>query len=161
MGAWGTGLYQNDNASDLKDDFKLWVGMPWSQDRLLAELMKHYGIKPEAACAEADESGFWLAVMDLFHQYGIDHALPREKALALIDSGTDLRLMEELEMEPGDLRRRAKLLDTLKEKWAAPPKTLKKIKPFKKRTAVVGGGRSDRLSDDEWISPHRASLLKG
>lgn len=140
MGAWGTGLYQNDFAADLKADFKMWVGMPWDRDRLLAELQAHFQIEADAPIEDADQSAFWLAVTDLFHQYGLDYADTHQKALAVIDDGTDLRLLEELEMSPADLRRRAKMLQELKAKWASPAEKPRKIKPLKKEPLLLAEG---------------------
>lgn len=115
MGTWGVGLYQCDDASDLRDDFREVVRAPWDGDRLLAWAFEAY---PEAGKKRADGyADLRLALADLFWAYGIEHRDVSETALALIDGGGDLESKRRLGMSDRDLRRRGAVLDELAAKW--------------------------------------------
>ncbi|HWJ31201.1 MAG TPA: hypothetical protein VNR59_02570, partial [Gaiellaceae bacterium] len=108
MGTWGVGLYQCDDASDLRDDFREVVRAPWDGDRLLAWALEAY---PQAG------ADIRLALADLFWTYGIERRDVAGTALALIDGGGDLESKKRLGMSDRDLRRRAAVLDELAAKW--------------------------------------------
>ena len=115
MGTWGVGLYQCDDAADLREDFREVVRAPWDGDRLLAWALETY---PEAADARADGyADVRLALADLFWTYGIEQRDVHEAALALIDHGRDLASKRRLGMSDRDLKRRAGVLDELAAKW--------------------------------------------
>jgi hypothetical protein len=121
MGTWGVGLYQCDDAADLREDFREVVRAPWDGNRLLAWALETY---PEAADAGADGyADLRLALADLFWTYGIDQPEVREAGLELVDGGADLESKRRLGMSDRDLKRRAAVLDGLAAKWrSANPK---------------------------------------
>ena len=108
MGTWGVGLYQCDEASDLRDDFREVVRAPWDGDRLLAWAVDAY---PD------DSTEVRLALADRFWSYGIEHAGVRDGALALIDDGRDLEEKRRLGMSDRDLAKRTAVLEGLATKW--------------------------------------------
>ncbi len=118
MGSWGIGLYGNDTASDLKAGFAELVRLPVGGDELLEKLLEAYpaGRDPE----DEDYTGSWLALADLFHAYGLDHPEVFARAFEIVESGADLAALRALEMSEADLRKRARVLDRLAEKWRAP-----------------------------------------
>ena len=65
MGTWGTGLYQDDGAKDLKNTIALLAKVPVSGDRLLEILLGSYkdGVKL------TDDGGptFWLVEIGRAH----------------------------------------------------------------------------------------------
>jgi hypothetical protein len=88
---------------------------------------------PEAAENPDDEdhTTFWLVLADQMAKKGIDCADTRAMAIGIIDDGSDERMMAELGMEPADLRKRSRQLQTLREAIAGSPaakprKTIKK-----------------------------------
>lgn len=111
MGTWGVALYQCDDASDLRDDFREVVRAPWDGDRLLAWALDAY---PD------DSNDLRLALADLFWTYGIEHDDVVRAALALIDDGADLESKRALGMSDRDLKKRAAVLGGLAEKWRSP-----------------------------------------
>lgn len=129
MGAWGVGLYQSDDALDLKSTFLEDAKLPIDTDALVARICTKYGLGKDPH--DEDETQGWLALADQLHRFGIDHAPTFATAREIITSGADLKAMEALEMSPRDLTKRAKMLDTLLESWATPhpkPRTRKMMK---------------------------------
>ena len=81
VGTWGTGLYADDTAADLKHAWS--EGIRWSAtpDALTDNLLSQYG---------ENDTVVWLALADL--QWKSGHLLPRvrDKALEIIANGADL-----------------------------------------------------------------------
>lgn len=127
MGTWGVGLYQCDDASDLRDDFREVARAPWDGDRLLAWALEAY---PDQS------TDLKLALADLFWTYGIEQSDVRDTALTVVDDGSDLESKRRLGMSNRDLGRRAAILVELAAKWrSANPKPrdrrmLKDPQPF-------------------------------
>ncbi|MFN8040921.1 MAG: hypothetical protein U0Q07_17025 [Acidimicrobiales bacterium] len=118
MGAWGAGLYANDAALDLKAAVSAVCRLPRSGDQLVDLLLEMH---PEAADPDdEDRTTFWLVVADLLQKKGIE-SRARAEALVIIADGSDLAMLEALEMSPSDLRKRAKVLAGLGERLAEPP----------------------------------------
>jgi hypothetical protein len=107
MGTWGVGLYQSDDASDLRDEFREVVRAPWDGDRLRAWAQDAY---PD------DSTDLRLALADLFWSYGIDHHDVFAKALEVVDGGADLDSKRRLGMSERDLKKRSTILDQLAAK---------------------------------------------
>lgn len=120
MGTWGTGLYANDTAADLRHDFRQVVRAPWDGERLSRWALSAY---PGAADrTDADYTDLRLALADLFWTYGIDHRPTIDVARKVIREGIDLAAKRTLGMSEPDLRRRASVLAGLGERlrWANP-----------------------------------------
>jgi hypothetical protein len=117
MGTWGIGLYDSDDALDLREDFKAVVRAPWDGDRLLGWALEAF---PAAADpGDSTYSDLRLALADLFWLYGIEHSGVRDDALRLVSSGADIETKRALGMSDRDLARRARVLRRLSEKWSA------------------------------------------
>ena len=72
MGTWGVGLYQCDDAADLRVDVREVVRAPWDGDRLLAWALDAY---PELTDPRHDgHTDLRLALADVFWSYGIEQA---------------------------------------------------------------------------------------
>jgi hypothetical protein len=140
MGAWGTGLYANDTAADLKSTIGAVTRLPCDAERIveiLCETQSEEANDPE----NEDYTTFWLVLADQFHKRGIENSGVIQKALAIIDSGSDLAMMESLEMTPGDLKKRKKVLDALRDTLKSPPpkaKTRSVLKNPQKLVMEVG-----------------------
>lgn len=118
MGCWGPGLYQDDDAADLKSSVALLAKLPVDGDRLLEILLSKRSEAPDF-----DKDGgpaFWLVVADQFERRGIASARAFERALAAIDEGVDLRDLRARGMAEKDLRKRAKILAELRERFESP-----------------------------------------
>ncbi|MEJ6403104.1 hypothetical protein [Yoonia sp. 2307UL14-13] len=145
MGAWGSGLYQCDEAADVKEAFADTVKLPVDVDELVARVARKCGLGTDPT--SEDEVDGWLVIADQLHLFGLDHDPTFQTARHIIDSGADLHCKEELEMSARDLKKRAQVLQDLKTKWAAPHP-----KPRKRK---MMNGPEKYLFDigDVWIMP--------
>ncbi|MDO5577313.1 MAG: hypothetical protein Q4F84_09550 [Fibrobacter sp.] len=91
MGAWGTGLLQDDFVSDVKEEYKI----------LLA-----YNVEPSVACkkvkeyfskdiCEDDENLFWIAIAYVNWQYGIEDESVKAKTLEMLDDEKYMEVWKE------------------------------------------------------------------
>lgn len=119
MGVWATGLYAGDFALDLRSTIGAVAKLPFDSDRLVEILCES---EPGAAkrTDDPDHATFWLVVADQFAKRGIESKRATEIALEIIDSGTDLAMLEKLGMQAPDLRKRKKVLEEVRERIVAP-----------------------------------------
>jgi len=120
MGAWGTGVFSDDNAADLRDDYRKLVGDgltgPQATDRLIA---------PWAPHGDPDlEPVFWLALALTQWSCGRLEARVKEEALRMIANGSAIRAWAD---SPYEGKRRT-VLDAAKRKLESPQPTERKIK---------------------------------
>ncbi len=91
MGAWGTGLLQDDFVSDVMEEYKI----------LLA-----YNVEPSVACkkvkeyfskdiCEDDENLFWIAIAYVNWQYGIEDESVKAKTLEMLDDEKYMEVWKE------------------------------------------------------------------
>ena len=120
MGAWGVGLYSSDMAADMRATIKSVLRLPFEEDRIVGILCDG---EDRAANDPNDEdhTTFWLVLADQFAKRGVAHTSTREKAIAIIDRGDDLTMMEARGMKSADLRRRGAQLAELRARLAAAP----------------------------------------
>lgn len=132
MGAWGPGLHSSDAAADLRSALSAVCRLPLAGKDIVDLLV---GLEPAASDpTDEDHTTFWLVLADGLQRRGI--ASPaQERALAIIADGSDLRMHEELGMEPADLRARTRVLADVERRLRAPlpdkaRKTLSKPQPL-------------------------------
>ena len=118
MGTWGTGLYSDDTAADLKNTIALLTQLPEGGDRLLEIVIEAYGDSVELTADGG--AAFWLVVADQFDRKGIRCARAFEQARKAIASGADLRDLEARGMPAKDLKKRAAILDELDRRLQKP-----------------------------------------
>jgi hypothetical protein len=135
MGVWGAGLYSGDFAKDLRSTVSAVARLPFGSEKLVHILCE---TEPRAANNSDDEEHtiFWLVVADQFAKRSISCDRTRDNALTIIKAGSDLAMHEKLGMNPSDLAKRRKILDDLRVRLLAPPRTcrqrsvLKRPQPF-------------------------------
>src|SRR3954471_15187170 len=106
MGVWAAGLYSGDFAADLRSAVRAVSRLPFDGARLtdiLCETEADAATQPQ----NEDHTTFWLGVADQFPRRGIVCDRVLEKAIAIIDSGTDLALLTKLGMSAATLTKRA------------------------------------------------------
>lgn len=144
MGAWGVGIFSNDTALDVREDFRDFIAEGLSAQHATTRLQQEYGVEG----ADVDDNDFWLGLAAVQHKLGhvVDGAI--ERALAIIDSP------EELERWPiAERKRRTAALDRLREALTAPVPPPKRVRPRQKvdtrlavgQHVVVSTGHDDRL----------------
>lgn len=92
MGAWGTGLYQDDDTCDIKEEYLNYLRIGKTNEEALQEV-----ISDNKEMIKDDEIGplFWLALADTQWKYGRLTNDIRDRALEVIDSGKDLERWKE------------------------------------------------------------------
>ena len=124
MGTWGAGLYSSDMAADMRAVIKSALRLPFDEDRIvdiLRDCERHAADDPN----NEDHTTFGLVLADQFEKRRVAHAPTREKAIAVIDRGDDLDMMEKRGMKQADLRKRSAKLAELRARLAAAPRASK------------------------------------
>jgi hypothetical protein len=121
MGVWGTAIFSDDIACDVRADYRDLIGDglsgPDATDRLLNE-WRETPRDPDAGPA------FWLALAATQWKCGRLEARVREKALEVIASGSDLRRWAD---DPELLRKRKAVLAKLEEQLRSPQPAEKRV----------------------------------
>ena len=87
MGAWGTGLYQDDTTCDVKEDYINLLKIGTEPKDAMKEMIENW-----KDCIEDVEEGplFWFALADTQWKYGLLDEKVKKIALQYIEAGTDL-----------------------------------------------------------------------
>jgi len=120
VGVWGTGVYSGDFAMDLRSTISAVSRLPFDGDKLL-DILSATNTTAANNSDDEDHTTFWLVVADQFAKRGIACDRVRDKALAVIESGIDITMLEKLGMNPSDLRKRRKALEEMRLRITAPP----------------------------------------
>lgn len=146
MGTWGAGLFSDDTALDVKDDFRTYIGDGLTPEEATAALLKEW----EEVLADEDEGPvFWLALAAT--QWALGRLVPsvRERAMQVLDLGGDLHRWEH---DSKALKQRKAALDKLQKQLEAPMPAPKKV-PRRFRDSndwAVGSVHAYRLKNAEW-----------
>lgn len=122
MGTWGTGLYQDDDTCDIKEEYLNYLRIGKTNEEALQEV-----ISDNEEMIKDDEIGplFWLALADTQWKYGRLTNDIRDRALEVIDSGKDLERWKE---DKKLFQKRKKVLEKLKEKLSTQQPPEKKVR---------------------------------
>jgi hypothetical protein len=142
MGTWGAGLYSSDMAADMRATIKSVLRLPFDENRIV-DVLSDGQRKVADDPNDEDHTTFWLVLADQFEKRGVAHAPTREKAIAIIDRGDDLDMMEKRGMKPADLRKRGAKLAEVRARLAAAPRlskpraTIKAPQPYVLEVGVL------------------------
>jgi hypothetical protein len=116
MGSWGTGIFQDDFACDVRDYYNELVSLRFDDGEILDELKREFGVADGI-----DESTFWIALALLQHRLGRLTEDVRRQACEFIDTGRALNDWIEL-TEEGDpsIKSREKQLQKAKAAILSP-----------------------------------------
>lgn len=121
MGAWGTGIFQDDTACDIRDEYKQLLGeglgAPEAKVRILAAYKSSFDDPDESTVA-------WLALAAAQWKLGRLDADTLEHALQVIDSGNDLKRWN---VDAKDRAKRQTVLDKLRAQITSPQPAEKKV----------------------------------
>jgi hypothetical protein len=136
MGAWGTDIFADDNAADLRDDYQKLIGNgltgPQATDKLIAQW---------APQGDPDlESVFWLALALTQWNCGRLEARVKQEALRVIADGSAIRPWT----GGPDERKRQAVLEAAKRKLESPQPAERKIK--KRVLATCDWERGDLIA---------------
>ncbi len=126
MGTWGPGIFSDDFACDVRNDFRELIGEGLDSAAATVQLEEQY--KDVIGDPEDDERDvFWIALAATQTQCGRLQERVRTKALVVIDSGADLRRWME-EEDRSLLRRRKRALEKLRVRLLGPQRAPTKIR---------------------------------
>lgn len=126
MGNWGTGLYQNDIADDVryfyKDQLRRGIAGPEITKWLIEDNL-------ELLSSDDDAPDFWFALADTQWALGRLEEMVKENALHLIVNGSGLRRWQDSDFMT--ISKRKKVLQELKERLEAPQPPKKEIAQYR------------------------------
>ena len=114
MGTWGTGLYSNDIALDVRDMCND-VFAFFSVEEGNQIIFREYDEILTSEIIDNDYASFWYALTDYQWNHGILCDSIREKTLELLDAYAGMTEWEEVGNKK-DIANRKKVLEKLKEK---------------------------------------------
>jgi hypothetical protein len=121
MGAWGTGLFSDDTACDIRDSYRDYLGDGLSgveaRVRILSEYASSFNDHDEFSVA-------WLALAAVEWKHGRLDAETLKRAIEILDSGRDL-----VRWEAGtlDYAKRRNVLDKLRTQLTSPQPAEKRV----------------------------------
>lgn len=153
MGAWGTGIYSNDTAADLRDTCKDIFAFYDVEDgnrrifEIFAELIAQKQI-------DNDYASFWYALADWQWKHGMLTENIKEKAVTLLSDYAGIEEWEE-SGNKRDVAKRKRTLDLLRTQLQSPQPPMKKpkihlCKPKHKTGDIIIFKATDYI--DEWDS---------
>ena len=146
MGVWGTGIFSDDNASDLREDYRRLIGEGISGPDATDRLLKEWSPEGDPAL----EPVFWLALAVTQWSCGRLEERVKAKALGVIEDGSAIAQWR----GGGNLeRKRQAVLDATRKKLESPQPEARPIK--KKVLATCDWERGEliayRLLSGDWI----------
>lgn len=110
MGAWGYGIFDDDNASDIRGDFEEYIEEGLSITEATEKILEEY----QEIIEEDEDDGptVYLALASLQMEHRELQADIKEVALEIIESGKGLEIWEESGED--ELDKRKKVLNELK-----------------------------------------------
>lgn len=146
MGCWGTAIFSDDVACDIRDDYRELIGDGLSNEDATNQLIEDYN----ATINDYEEGPvFWLSLAATQWKCGRLLDSVKSKAVEIIDSQIDLRRWEDKKL----LIKREKILIDLKNQLNSPMPTPKKIPKRFKATCEfeIGDAISYRLLSGQYI----------
>ena len=122
MGAWGTGIFQDDTACDIRDGYRDYLGEGLSGPEATARILKELGA---GSLADPHEAGVvWMALAAVQWKHGRLEDETKKRALSVIESGTDL---ERWKGNSKDLLKRKSALEKLRVQITSPQPPSRKV----------------------------------
>lgn len=121
MGAWGTGIFQDDTACDIRENYRDYLGEGMSEEDAKARILKEFGgdlVDPR------DGGVVWLALAATQWKLGRLDEETKAEALRVIDSGVDL---ERWNSATKDYAKRKAALEKLRVQITSPQPEQKKV----------------------------------
>jgi hypothetical protein len=137
MGTWGTGIFADDLAADVRGDWRDALVEGLSSSDASARLLERF----KEAASDRDESPrFWMSLAAAESETGRLEEWVRDRALAIIDSGADVE-----QFDPQDQARRRKAITSLAEKLRGPQRAPVKLSRPRPQASPVAVGDVIRI----------------
>ena len=120
MGAWGPGIFADDDTEDLRADYRNYLGDTQSDVGATDAVARDYGASFDRL---ADTTAFWLALALIQWKLGRLDPRVKDAALKIIDEGFDLAKWDGSPDQP----KRAAALRKARETIASPPPPAKPL----------------------------------
>ena len=162
MGAWGTGLYQDDTTCDVKEEYLNLLKIGKGPKEAMEEMIINW-----EDCIEDVEAGtlFWFALAETQWKYGLLDEKVKEIALKYIEEGIDLERWEE---DQKLYTKRKTELEKLKEKLGSEQPKGKKIPKmtFQRANWKIGDIilyqiLNENLKDHKWYKKYVLLKMAG
>jgi hypothetical protein len=115
MGVWGTGIFQDDTACDIRDSYRDYLGEGMTGMEATTRILQEFG---SGLQADPHESGVvWMALAAAQWKHGRLEEETKDQALKAIDSQTDL---EHWKPDTRDFTRRKAALEKLRVQITSP-----------------------------------------
>ncbi len=133
MGAWGTAIFSNDTAADIRGDFRELLEDGVTPDRATQRLIE----KGSDSVNDPDDGpSFWTGLAAAQMALGVLQPQVRDRAVLLIESGGDLHLWT----DPKLAAKRRAVLDHLRTQLLGPQKSPVKVRRPKRVPSPVNVG---------------------
>ena len=118
MGAWGSGLWEDDLSCDIQDEWNELMDEGVSPRKatkiILKSWQEEFSDYDDEEDKQADESILFISLAGLQMRHRVLTASVKKKAIQLIEKGADLDLWEEVDDE--SYQERTKVLEEFKNK---------------------------------------------
>ena len=125
MGAWGTSIFSDDLAMDIRREYSVLLSVGKSSEEAEKMLIKYFSSIMN--CNDPDEDVFWFALALCEWKKGRLSQFVKEKALDALENGRDLNRWNTVGNEK-NYEKRKKVLKELKSTLLSPMPPAKKIK---------------------------------
>ena len=122
MGTWGTALFSDDEARDVRDEYLTLLGDGVESPRATDVVIQNWG---QLSVDDVNGSVLWLALAATQWRCGRLEERVKSRALMIIDSGSDLERWKESSTR--DLAKRRTLLSKLRDVLTSPQPPPKRI----------------------------------
>lgn len=146
MGAWGTAIFSDDTACDVRDDYREFLGDGLTNRGATDAVLREW----QGQCDEAEMGVVWLSLAAIQWKCGRLEDRVKQQALRIIDTGTDL---ERWEGDVNLIRKRKASLAKLRSTLMSPQPSPRKI-PKRFRDSCdweIGELVAYRLLSGKWI----------
>ena len=127
MGAWGTGIFQEDFACEVESTYRDLVSLGLKDSECISQLEKQFAL--HSTSDSLDYTTYWVALALIQHKLGRldDHI--KKRALEVIDSGRALELWSELvDQDSASIKKRESVLLKARAKILSPSPKRKSLK---------------------------------
>jgi len=122
MGIWGTGIFQNDTACDIRNSYRDYLGQGMTGSQATTRILQEFG---GGLSADPHEHAvMWMALAAVQWKHGSLDEETKAKALSVIQSGTDL---EHWKRGTKDFAKRQGALEKLRVQITSPQPVSKKV----------------------------------